>query len=230
MNRTSESNDREGLISLTVGSVTLEGKLEIPKEVRGVVLLTGSSPCNRCIAQILHQARLGTLTIDLLAPHEQAIDRWMRYLRFDLGLLAERLVGATDWLLENPATQNLRIGYLATSTGSGAAMLAALERSDAVGAIVSWQGRPDLAGSALSRIQTPTLLMVDGNDLPNVALNQAALMQLHTEKQIEVIPGATQGCEVSGVVEDVAHLTAQWCDRYLLPVEQQDLQVLMQRD
>jgi putative phosphoribosyl transferase len=230
MNRTSESNDRESPISLKVGSVTLKGKLELPKQARGVVLLTGSSPGNRSIAQILHQARLGTLTIDLLTPHEQAIDRWMKYLHFDLGLLAERLVGATDWLLENPATQNLRIGYFATSTGSGAAMLAALERPDAVGAIVSWQGRLDLAGSVLSRVQTPTLLIVAGDDLPNVALNQAALMQLHTEKQIQVIPGATQGCEGSGVAEDVAHLSAQWCDRYLLPVERQDLQVLMQSD
>lgn len=230
MNRTSESNERESPISLTVGCVTLKGKLELPKEARGVVLMTGSSPCNRCIAQILHQARLATLTIDLLAPHEQAIDRWMKYLHFDLGLLAERLVGATHWLLENPVTQNLRIGYFATSTGSGAAMLAALERPNAVGAIVSWQGRLDLAGSALSRVQTPTLLIVAEDDLPNVALNQAALMQLHTEKQIHVIPGATQGCEGSGVVEDVAHLTAQWCDRYLLPVERQDLQLLVQRD
>jgi pimeloyl-ACP methyl ester carboxylesterase len=230
MNRTSESNDREDLISLTIGSVTLEGHLEIPKEARGIVLLTGSSPCNRRIAQILHQARLGTLTIDLLTPYEQAIDRWMSYLHFDLGLLAERLVGATDWLGENPATQHLRISYLATSTGSGAAMLAALERPDAVVAIVSWQGRPDLAGSALSRVQVPTLLIVTGDDLPNIALNQAALMQLHTEKQLEVIPGTTQQGEVSGVVEDVAHLTAQWCDRYFLPVERQDLQLLMQRD
>lgn len=230
MNRTSASNDRDSLISLTVGSVTLEGKLELPQEARGVVLFTGSSPCNRRIAHILHQARLGILTIDLLTPHEQAIDRWMRYLHFDLGLLAERLVGATDWLRENPATQNLRIGYLATSTGSGAAMLAALERPDVVGAIVSWQGRPDLAGSALSRVRVPTLLITAGDDVPNVALNQAALMQLHTEKQLEVIPGAMQRCQVSGVMEDVANLTVQWCDRYLLSIEQQDLQLLMQRD
>ncbi|HEY9601420.1 MAG TPA: alpha/beta hydrolase [Allocoleopsis sp.] len=230
MNRTSASNDRESLISVIVGSVALDGKLEIPQEAQGVVLFTGSSPCNRRIAHILHQARLGTLTIDLLTPHEQAIDRWMRYLHFDLGLLAERLVGVTDWLLENPATQNLRIGYLVTSTDSGAAILAALERPEAVGAIVSWQGRPDLAGSALSRVQVPTLLIAAGDDLPHVALNQAALMQLHTEHQLEVIPGAMQRCQVSGVVEDVANLTAQWCDRFLLPVEQQDLKVLVQRD
>jgi putative phosphoribosyl transferase len=236
MNRTSDINAQECLVSLTVGSITVKGNLEIPKDAQGVVLFARSSGSSqnssrdRYIAQALHQARLATLIVDLLTPQEEAIDRRMRHLHYDLGLLAERLVGATDWLLQNPATQNLKIGYLGTSTDSGAAMLAALERPTTIGAIVSCDGRPDLAGSALSRVQAPTLFIVGEDNLPAVAMNQAALMQLHTEKQIELIPGATHEFEESGALEEVARLVTQWFERYLTPVDQQDIELLVQKD
>ncbi len=193
MNRISESFPKS-LVSVTAGSVSLKGNLCTPKKAEGIVLFahgSGSSrhsPRNRYVAQVLREAGLATLLIDLLTVEEEAIDLRTRHLRFDIDLLATRLVGATDWLLQNPSTHHLRIGYFGASTGAAAALVAAVERPEAVSAIVSRGGRPDLAGSVLERVQAPTLLIVGGDDRPVIEMNQSALAQLRTEKQLEIIP------------------------------------------
>ncbi len=224
MERTTESNIQENLVSVTADSVQLGGNLALPANARGVVLFahgSGSSrfsPRNRYVAGVLQQARLATLLIDLLTPKEETIDLRTRHLRFDIGLLSGRLVGATDWLMQTPTTQHLQIGYFGASTGSAAALLAATERPNAVKAIVSRGGRPDLAGSALSRVQAPTLLIVGGDDFPVIGMNQDALAQLRTEKQLEIVPRATHLFEEPGALEEVARLASQWLQRYLIPV------------
>jgi dienelactone hydrolase len=220
MDRISE-HIQESLVSVTAGSVTLEGNLGIPQGAEGIVLFahgSGSSrhsPRNRYVAQVLREAGLATLLIDLLTVEEEAIDLRTRHLRFDIDLLARRLVGATDWLLQNPSTGNLRIGYFGASTGAAAALVAAVERPKAVRAIVSRGGRPDLAGSVLSRVQAPTLLIVGGYDYPVIEMNQSALAQLRTEKQLAIVPRATHLFEEPGALEEVARLASQWFAQYL---------------
>jgi putative phosphoribosyl transferase len=176
-----------------------------------------SSPRNLYVARVLRQAGLSTLLIDLLTAQEEAVDLRTRQLRFDIGLLAERLVGATDWLRDNPATQNLRIGYFGASTGAGAALVAAAERPDEVDAVVSRGGRPDLAGEALSRVEAPTLLIVGGSDVPVIGMNEEALGRMHVEKRLEIVPGATHLFEEVGALEEVARLASSWFRRYLAP-------------
>ena len=228
MKRTLESNNQECGISVTAGSVTLKGNLGVPEGAKGVVLFahgSGSSrhsPRNRYVAQVLRQRQLATLLIDLLTQSEEAIDRRTRHLRFDIGLLAPRLIDATEWLNQHPATRNLKVGYFGASTGSAAALVAAAERPNAVSAIVSRGGRPDLAGSALSRVRAPTLLIVGGNDIPVIGMNREALAQLRTEKQLEIIPGATHLFEEPGALEKVAELASQWFNRYLTIADEQN--------
>ena len=212
----------EQLVQIGTGSITLEGNLGVPAGAEGVVLFahgSGSSrhsPRNRYVAQVLRDAGLATLLVDLLTPDEERIDLRTAHLRFDIGLLAERLVAATDWLLEHPQTQHLRVGYFGASTGGGAALVAAAQRPEAVGAVVSRGGRPDLAGEALPRVQTPTLLIVGGNDVPVIALNEQAMTQLRAEKQLVIVPGATHLFEEPGALEEVARLARDWFLRYLL--------------
>jgi putative phosphoribosyl transferase len=145
------------------------------------------------------------------------VDLRTRQLRFDIVMLAERLVGATDWLRDNPDTQNMRIGYFGASTGAGAALVAAAERPDEVGAVVSRGGRPDLAGEALSRVEAPTLLIVGGSDVPVIGMNEEALGRMHVEKRLEIVPGATHLFEEVGALKEVARLAAAWFRRYLAP-------------
>jgi putative phosphoribosyl transferase len=221
LNRASDREERR--IKVSSGSVVLEGNLGIPDGARGIVLFahgSGSgrhSPRNRYVARMLRQANLATLLIDLLTAEEEAIDLQTRHLRFDIGLLAGRLVGATDWLTQNPDTRNLRVGCFGASTGAGAALVAAAERPELVGALVSRGGRPDLAGQALPRVVAPTLLIVGGNDLPVIRLNREALEQLRTEKELKIVPGATHLFEEPGTLEEVARLAAEWFVRYLNP-------------
>jgi putative phosphoribosyl transferase len=151
--------------------------------------------------------------------HEEAVDLRTAHLRFDIGLLAQRLVGATDWLTHQPDTRHLRIGYFGASTGAAAALVAAAERPDVVGAVVSRGGRPDLAGPALPRLRAPTLLIVGGNDVPVIELNRAAFEQLRSEKQLVIIPGATHLFEEPGALDQVARLAREWFERYLVPAE-----------
>jgi len=218
---TVQTNNSERLVHVTAGPVMLEGTLGIPEGARGIVLFahgSGSSrfsPRNRAVAHALRAAKLATLPIDLLTPDEEAIDLRTRRLRFDITLLAERLVGATDWLTHNPATCHLRIGYFGASTGAAAALVAAAERPAAIGAVVSRGGRPDLAGAALPRVRAPTLLIVGGNDVPVIPLNEEAMAQLGGEKQLVIIPGATHLFEEPGALEEVARLACRWFERYL---------------
>jgi len=169
------------------------------------------------VARALREAGLATLLIDLLTPDEEQVDLETGQLRFDIGLLAERLVGATDWLVRE---WDLRVGYFGASTGGGAALVAAAERPDVVAAVVSRGGRPDLAGAALPRVQAPTLLIVGGNDLPVIRMNREALAQLRAEKRLEIVPGATHLFEEPGALETVARLAREWFERHLTPAHE----------
>ncbi len=224
MDRTLIQNPQEQLVSVITGDVTLEGNLVIPHGAIGIVLFahgSGSSrysPRNRYVAEVLEQAGLATLLLDLLTTEEEEIDLRTRHLRFDIGLLASRLVGATDWLLQNPDTQQLKIGYFGASTGAGAALVAAAKRGEVVKAIVSRGGRPDLAGSALSEVKAPTLLIVGGDDLPVIAINEDALTQLRSIKRLEIVPGATHLFPEPGKLAAVANLAKEWFTHYLTAV------------
>jgi dienelactone hydrolase len=211
-------------VSVVAGSVTLEGNLGLPEAARGVVLFahgSGSSrhsPRNRYVARLLNEAKLATLLIDLLTSDEEASDMRTAHLRFDIDLLAERLVAATDWLTQYQDTGHLRIGYFGASTGAGAALVSAAERPRAVGAVVSRGGRPDLAGPALAGVRAPTLLIVGGIDFPVIALNRTALGQLRCEKQLVIVPGASHLFEEPGALDEVARLAREWFERHLVPV------------
>jgi dienelactone hydrolase len=215
------STGEERLVRIEAGSVLLEGNLSLPEGARGIVLFahgSGSSrlsPRNRHVAKLLNQARLATLLVDLLSPEEEAVDLRTAQLRFNIGLLAERLVGITDWLVKEPDAQPLRIGYFGASTGAAAALVAAAERPKMVRAVVSRGGRPDLAGPALAHVEAPTLLIVGGNDLLVIELNRAALAQLRSEKRLVIVPGATHLFEEPGALDEVARLAREWFERYL---------------
>jgi len=221
MNRISEPSSEERLVQVSTDSVILEGNLGIPEGAEGIVLFahgSGSSrfsPRNQFVARVLREGGLATLLIDLLTSEEEKIDRRTRHLRFDIDLLAGRLVGATDWLSQHPDTRDLHIGHFGSSTGAAAALIAATERPDVVEAIVSRGGRPDLADPVLPDVKAPTLLIVGGNDIPVIELNQQALAQLRTEKKLEIVPGATHLFEEPGALEQVAQLARQWFQRYL---------------
>lgn len=213
-----ELDERQVQVS---GAVTLEGTLGIAKNPQGVVIFahgSGSSrhsPRNRYVAKILRNSGLVTLLIDLLTVDEEAVDIHTMQLRFDIQLLAKRLVETTDWIEQNPDTQKLPIGYFGASTGAAAALVAAAERSNAIRAVVSRGGRPDLAGPSLQRVKSPTLLIVGGNDLPVIDINREAFKQLHCEKKLVIVPGATHLFEEPGKLEEVARLAADWFVRYL---------------
>jgi dienelactone hydrolase len=219
---------REGVrqsVRITTGPVTLEGNLVVPKNARGVVLFahgSGSSrhsPRNKAVAQTLLQGGLITLLIDLLSGDEEAQERSTRHLRFDIELLAGRLLAATDWLVQRAETRDLRIGYFGASTGAGAALVAAAKRPELAGALVSRGGRPDLAGPALGRVQAPTLLIVGGADLPVIAMNRDAFAQLRCQKRLAIVPGASHLFEEPGAMEQVAHLARDWFVEHLAPLE-----------
>lgn len=208
-------------VRIAAGRVSLDGDLAVPGDARGVVLFahgSGSSrhsSRNRYVAQELRRAGLGTLLMDLLTADEEAADARTGHLRFDIGLLADRLVSATDWIRSDPATAALPVGYFGASTGGGAALVAAAEKPGAVSAVVSRGGRPDLAGPALPRVQAPTLLIVGGWDEPVIGMNEEALARLRCEKRMEIVPGATHLFEEPGTLEEVARLARGWFARHL---------------
>ncbi len=215
-------NTQEKLVVVTTDSVRLEGNLLVPPTAQGIVLFahgSGSSrhsPRNRYVAKVMQQAGLATLLFDLLTSEEERIDLRTRHLRFDIGLLASRLIDTTKWLAQYPDTCNLKVGYFGASTGASAALIAAADKPQAVSAIVSRGGRPDLAGTALTRVQAPTLLIVGGYDVPVIAMNQEAMAQLRSEKQLQIVPKATHLFEEPGALEAVAQLATQWFQRYLV--------------
>jgi putative phosphoribosyl transferase len=211
----------ERLVQVPAGSVALEGNLSLPEQARAIVLFahgSGSSRHslrNRYVARVLNEAKLATLLIDLLTLDEEVVDVRTARLRFDIELLAERLVGATDWLAQDPDTKELGIGYFGASTGAAAALVAAAMRSEVVGAVVSRGGRPDLAGAALMHVRAPTLLIVGGNDTQVIQLNREALAQMRCEKQLVIVPGATHLFEERGALDEVARLARDWFHRHL---------------
>jgi len=225
-----EQSVEERLVRVKAGSATLEGNLNLPEGARAVVLFahgSGSSRFssrNRYVARVLNEAKLATLLIDLLTPEEEAIDQRTAHLRFDIRLLAGRLVSATDWLTQNVDTRHLSIGYFGASTGAAAALVAAAERPEVVHAVVSRGGRPDLAGAALPRVRAPTLLIVGGDDVQVIELNRAALALLRCEKQLVIIPGASHLFEEPGALDEVARLAREWFRQHLIPDPQRKAQ------
>ena len=208
-------------LRIPLGAVTIDADLTLPEHAAGLVLFahgSGSSrfsPRNRHVARQLNEAGLATVLADLLTPAEEAVDERTRQLRFDIGMLGERLVGVTDWLGRQPPTTPLPVGYFGASTGAGAALVAAAQRPDAVRAVVSRGGRPDLADEALPEVRAPTLLIVGGNDVPVIGMNRQALARLSCEKQLVIVPGATHLFEEPGTLDAVATLARDWFLRHL---------------
>jgi putative phosphoribosyl transferase len=208
-------------LEIPAGSLLLSGSLTIPDNSMGLVLFahgSGSSrhsPRNQFVARTLNGAGLGTLLFDLLTPEEEALDIHTREHRFNIDLLAERLVHATNWARQQKQTRDSRIGYFGSSTGGAAALVAAAQLSRDVGAVVSRGGRPDLAGVALPKVQAPTLLIVGGDDDIVFELNEMARDQMRCEVKLEIIPGATHLFEEAGALEQVAKLASDWLSLYL---------------
>lgn len=221
MEREYGAHGNERLIRVMVGSAILEGNLGIPAGARGMVLFahgSGSSrhsPRNRYVAGVLQAGGLATLLIDLLTPDEERLDMRTPHLRFDINLLTNRLASAMTWLVQQPTTHDLRIGCFGASTGGAAALVAAAQYPHQIVAVVSRGGRLDLAGPALTRVRAPTLLIVGGNDIPLIRVNEDALPHLSTKSRLEIIPGATHLFEESGALEQVAYLARSWFNRYI---------------
>jgi putative phosphoribosyl transferase len=203
-------------VQIQAGSELLFGNLTIPNNATALVLFahgSGSSrnsPRNRFVARTLNNAGLATLLFDLLTPEEEAIDLRTREHRFNIGLLAERLVQATRWAKEREQTRHLQIGYFGSSTGGAAALVAATDIPQVIGAVVSRGGRPDLAGDALQKVQAPTLLIVGGNDDIVIELNEVARDRMRCEVKLEIVPGATHLFEEPGALNKVAKLASDW--------------------
>ena len=203
-------------VQIQAGGAILFGSLIVPENTDALVLFahgSGSSrhsPRNQFVARTLNDAGLATLLFDLLTQEEEATDMHTREHRFNIGLLAERLVHATRWAKQQEETRDLRIGYFGSSTGAAAALVAAAEIPQDVGAVVSRGGRPDLAGDALPKVQAPTLLIVGGNDDIVIELNEMARDQMRCEVKLEIVPGATHLFEEPGALEKVAKLASDW--------------------
>jgi putative phosphoribosyl transferase len=199
-------------VGLELAGVSLGGTLTLPEPARGLVVFahgSGSSrfsPRNRQVADVLHVAGIGTLLMDLLTEDEEQVDLRTRELRFDIGLLGERVVAAVDWA----AQQAQPVGTFGASTGAAAALVAAAERPGLVTAVVSRGGRPDLAGDALPRVRAPTLLIVGGDDPVVLDLNRQAMERLEAETRLEVVPGASHLFEEPGTLDRVAELARDW--------------------
>lgn len=210
-------------VALAIPGARLDGDLVLPRDARGLVVFahgSGSSrhsPRNRFVAEMLQRGRLGTLLLDLLTREEEAIDARTAQLRFDIALLAERLVSAIRWAEREPSTRGLRIGLFGASTGGGAALVAAALRPDAVSAVVSRGGRPDLARDALPAVRAPTLLVVGGDDEPVIEMNRQAMQRMRGEVHLEIVPGATHLFEEPGTLDTVARLARDFFVAHLAP-------------
>ena len=208
-------------VEISSDGVSLEGELMIPESAKGIVLFahgSGSSrfsPRNQFVAQFLRKHKLATLLTDLLTFEEDKVDQITREFRFNIDLLAERLIGITRWLQKDPRTKNLHIGYFGSSTGAAAALIAAAQEGSEISAVVSRGGRPDLAGPYLQKVQAPSLLIVGGADGEVIKLNQEAYDHLSCVKRLDIVPGATHLFEETGALEKVAALAATWFTNYL---------------
>lgn len=206
----------ERTVSIPGHDVLLQGTLGIPDGVDGIVLFahgSGSSRFsrrNRFVARMLRNEKLGTLLLDLLSPEEEQIDGVTRHHRFDIQMLADRVVAAIDWLAAEPDTRALPVGLFGASTGAAAALVAAAERPARVTAVVSRGGRPDLAAEALPRVEAPTLLIVGQRDEVVIDLNRSARNQMNAEVRLVIVPGATHLFEERGALERVADLAGNW--------------------
>ena len=215
--RTIELNQIDRIVRIPANGIQLEGALVIPSEAKGAVLFahgSGSSrhsQRNNFVAQVLHRAGMGTLLMDLLTTEEDSIYEN----RFDIDLLTWRLERATQWLMEQPRSASLDIGYFGASTGAAAALQAAATFGSSIGAVVSRGGRPDLAMPALDRVQSPTLLIVGGLDDVVIDLNRKAYAKLKAEKHLAIVPGATHLFEEPGTLQEAARLAAEWFKRHL---------------
>ncbi len=220
----SAAEQNKWAVRVPAGEVELAGDLGIPRGARGVVVFahgSGSSrlsPRNRYVAEVLWQAGVGTLLMDLLTPEEEEAERFTRHLRFDIPLLARRLGYAIRWLGQEPACRDLPIGCFGASTGAAAALIAAADYPDRVKAVVSRGGRPDLAGEALARVEAPTLFIVGGRDDVVIELNQEALDRMNAYRKLVIVPGATHLFEEPGALEQAAEWAAGWFVRHLQPL------------
>lgn len=214
-------HEDEGLVHIRTGSVTLAGNLLVPENATGLVLFAHGSGSSRFstrnhrVAAFLREGGLGTLLIDLLTPEEERADERTAHLRFDIAMLANRLVGAADWLREQSTTKHLAIGLFGASTGGGAALVAAAQRPDRIAAVVSRGGRPDLAFDALPLVKAATLLIVGGSDGPVIGMNRDACDQMNAVRKLEIIPGATHLFEEPGTLDRVSNLARDWFRKYL---------------
>jgi len=208
-------------VEINVNNIRLNGILQIPEGAQGIVLFahgSGSSRFsvrNQHVANILHTTKIATLLFDLLTPDEEAIDEITRQHRFNIELLASRLIAATDWLASQSTTQYLSVGYFGASTGAAAALQAAAQKQDIVKAVVSRGGRPDLAGAALAQVKAPTLLIVGGNDEPVIEMNEDAMRKMQCIKKLEIVLGATHLFEEPGTLDEAANLAKEWFTFYL---------------
>jgi dienelactone hydrolase len=208
-------------VKIPVGNVVVEGDLVVPDgAVRIVLFAHGSgssrfSPRNQYVAKEFNRAKIGTLLFDLLTSEEEEQDMVTAEYRFNIGLLAERLIGATQWLKENQQTRNFTLGYFGASTGAAAALIAAAKLPNDIAAVVSRGGRPDLAAGYLRQVMAPTLLLVGGLDTEVIELNRRAMAQMTAEKKLVIIPGATHLFEEPGKLEQVAKASTTWFLSYL---------------
>jgi len=209
--------------SVSIPPSGVVGDLTVPINTQGIIIFahgSGSSRWssrNRYVASVLQQARFATLLLDLLTAEEEQIDLQTRHLRFDVDLLASRLVQATKWIAADSETGNLPVGYFGASTGAAAALIAAAQLPNITGAVVSRGGRPDLAGAALPKVKAPTLLIVGSHDEPVIELNEQAWSELRCEKKLEIVPRATHLFEEPGTLEQVARLASGWFETHLQP-------------
>ena len=223
MNRTNTENQ---YVKIPSADVHLEGILSVPENTKGLVVFvhgSGSSrhsPRNQYVAQTLQEAGLATLLFDLLTPEEEQIDLRTRHIRFDINLLARRTAGVMEWLDLEPYAREFKIGLFGSSTGAAAALMAAADLPEQVSAVVSRGGRPDLAGTALSEVEAPTLLIVGDNDETVLKLNEQALAQMKPwmESKLIVVPGASPLFEETGALEDAARLARDWFKTHLSQV------------
>lgn len=208
-------------VQIRAGAALIDGDLAIPRRASGLVLFahgSGSSRFskrNRAVAQTLEDGRFATLLLDLLTREEEAIDLRTREYRFDIDRLGQRVVAAIDWAGAESDVSTLPIACFGASTGAAAALIAAAERPDAVRAVISRGGRPDLAGEALPRVQAPTLLIVGGADEEVIELNRQAMRRMQAPVSLEIVPGATHLFEEPGTLEEVSRLALAWCRRHL---------------